>query len=243
MTKKAWNMGLTVAAVALLLGLAVLPAAGTLPVAADGHSRETADAGSQLEVTTVTVCGYGPTGSRDSWQVQLSMEEAESLDARLSAANSLEEAYALLRGYGLIPGEESVDAVMQALGREAPVPADFWLPPVAGCFFCQVSATFRWGGALHLGMTPYLRLINRFLKSDLYRGIDVLDLGWGLRGSVVLTGALGQHVLSLRPGVLLLAGFIGYTVNIPLLRHSFYGAAVMAMAGGLGSHDFDPWFP
>jgi len=247
MPNKVFKQGLIAATIVLLLGMAVLPATGTLPAAVSdlnnlGNECIVDDCSLQ-EVMTVTISSYSPEGCIKYWQVQLPYIEAERLDTQLSAASGLEQIFALLKEYQLIPDEISVNAIMEGFGQNGMVSPDIWMPPLAVCFFSQVSATFRWGGTLRLGMTPFLRFINRFLISNLNKGFDVMDVCWGLRGNVFLSGALGQHTLYLEPGVLFLVGFVGYTVDFPLLRHSFYGAAAMALTGGFGEHDFDPWFP
>ena len=247
MPNKVFKQGLMAATIVLLLGLAVLPAAGTLPaVVSDLNDSENdciIDDCCLPEMMTVTISSYSPEGCIKSWQVQVPCIEAERLDTQLSAASGLEEIFTLLKKYQLIPDEVSVKAIMKGFEQNGMAPPDIWLPPLAVCFFSQVSATFRWGGSLRLGMTPFLRFINRFLISNLNKGFDVMDMCWGLRGNVFLSGTLGQHTLYLEPGVLFLVGFVGYTVDFPLLRHSFYGAAAMALTCGLGEHDLDPWFP
>ena len=248
MQKKVLLHGLMATTIVLLLGLTVLPVEGLLlPAAVSSQQTPEGtrflDNQYQSKIVTGTVSSYGVRGYIDSWQVRMPKLQAEMLDTKLATAGSLDEIFALLKEYQMIPEEASVDTIMKEINEGATTPADIWLPPFVVCFFSQVSATFRLGGAMHLGTTPFLRLINRFLKSDLYRGIDVMDMCWGLRGNVFLKGPLGQHTLYLQPGVLFLAGFVGYTVDFPLLRHSFYGAAAMAVAGGLGDHDYDPWFP
>jgi len=224
MPKKVFNQGLVAATIALFLGLAVLPAAGTFPAAVSDLSNTeeecAVDDYCPQEMMTVTVSSYNSEGCIESWQVQVPCIDAKRLDIQLSAASSLEETFALLKEYQLIPDEVSVNAIMEGLEQNEVVPADVWLPPLAVCFFSQVSATGRGGGALHLGMTPFLRFINRFLISNLNKGIDIMDMCWGLQGNVFLSGALGQHTLYLKPGVLFLVGFVGYTVDFPLLRHS-----------------------
>ena len=73
--------------------------------------------------------------------------------------------------------------------------------------------------------------------------IDMIDMCWGMRGSVYTRGFLGEHYLYLEPGSVFLVGFVGYSIKRAFFRHSFVGASVIAFTAGLGTHDFDPWFP
>jgi hypothetical protein len=180
------------------------------------------------------------------------------LEKGLLSVSTLDEKLSLLKEYGLIPQEASAEAIQCELEQIAETmgvtreklkhmtiqeSTDLWIPPLLLSFFSEISATFRWGNSLRIGMTPFIRLINRFLILNINRGIDILDVCYGLKGSIYTKGWLGEHRLSLEPGCLFLAGFIGYSIKIPYIRHSFVGASVIAFAAGFGSHDFDPWFP
>lgn len=246
-----WRKGLAATAVALFFGLTVLPAVGLTATSSREASppSDVCPAGKDIngrETLTVTVDEYRPDGTVVTRQVSCSMDDAERLDQALRGANGIEEIFRVLAYRGIISIEEARDltaALRERIDNADANMAGIWLPPLSVVFFSEVSTTFRWGGTVRVGMTPFLRLINRFLVSNLQRGVDVIDLCWGLRGSLYTRGLLGEHRLLLRPGMVCLMGFIGYGVHIPLLRHSFYGSAVMTVAAGLGEHDFDPWFP
>lgn len=250
MQPRLWKKGLAVAAVALFFALAALPAGdlSTGITAGEVASVQTMDVSPacQQETVTVNVEEYRADGTVVIHALSCSMAEVEQMERDLDQAADFEDICMVLASHGIISAGEARElaAAMRARAATAyPDIWDIWLPPLAVMFFSEISTTFRWGGTVRLGMTPFLRLINRFLKTNLQRGVDVLDICWGLRGSLTTRGLLGEHRMTLRPGMVVLAGFIGYGIHIPLLRHSFYGSAVMTMAAGLGEHDFDPWFP
>ena len=241
--------GLAVAAVALFVGLTLAPAGGLTETLSgvDASMREGRPCrmDGEQDVLTVTVEEHRPDGTMETWAVSCTGADVERMTRELQMASNTREAFRVLAAHGLIQADgshEMLAAIREQTGMTADV-QDIWLPPLAIMFFSEVSMTYRWGGTIRLGMTPFLRLINRYLKTDLQRGVDLVDVCWGLRGSLHTRGLLGEHRLTLRPGMSCMAGFIGYGVHIPLLRHSFYGAAVMTVTAGLGEHDFDPWFP
>ncbi|MGC9308082.1 MAG: hypothetical protein ACP5FL_04815 [Thermoplasmatota archaeon] len=242
--------GLAVATIALFFGLAVFPAGGLMDSSAPGetatHAASTAPVDAGQETLTIAVDEYQPDGTIITRQVVCAREDVEQMTLELDRASGIEEIVSILASHGIISrheAQELVAAIREHMDTAEPDMVNLWLPPLSVMFFSEVSTTFRWGGTIRLGMTPFLRLINRFLKSNLQRGFDVVDLCWGLRGTLYTRGLLGEHRLTLRPGMVCLAGFIGYGIHIPLLRHSFYGSAMMTLAAGLGEHDFDPWFP
>ncbi len=241
--------GLAVAAVALFVGLTLAPAGGLTEAPASGNTsmqdRGSCRMDGAQDMLTVTVEEHRPDGTMGTWTVSCIGADVERMTRELQIASSTHETFQVLAAHGLIQADgshEMLAAIWEQTGMTADV-QDIWLPPLAVMFFSEVSMTYRGGGTMRLGMTPFLRLINRYLKTDLQRGIDLVDVCWGLRGSLHTRGLLGEHHLTLRPGMSSMTGFIGYGVHIPLLRHSFYGAAVMTVTAGLGEHDFDPWFP
>lgn len=245
-----WKKGLVVATITLFFGLAVVPAGGLSPRATSQapSAQATCVANSTYhgQELAVVIDEYRPDGTIVTRELLCTRDDIERMSIELAGADGIEETVMVLASHDIISAGEARN-LMAAVREQCKTAEqnlnDIWLPPLSIMFFSEVSTTFRWGGTVRLGMTPFLRLINRFLKTDLQRGIDIVDVCWGLRGSLHTRGLLGEHRLSLRPGAVCLVGFIGYGIHIPLLWHSFYGSTVMTMAAGLGEHDFDPWFP
>ncbi|MGC9553776.1 MAG: hypothetical protein ACP5EK_00500 [Thermoplasmatota archaeon] len=246
--QKNLHMVVCLVAVAVLVAAMVTPAVGTFyPRENEQNIREKTRVETQEQSPVeIRVTRHGPQGSTATETVLLTPGEAVSLEREMESTSSLGEQLALLVAYGVLPPDaslESIAAEMKTWGAAGRTPASIWLPPLSVSFFSQVSATFRWGTWTRVGMTPFLDLLDRLLGLDFRRGIDLYDFCWGLKGSVTTYGPLGIHRLSLEPGLLIMGGFIGYTVEGLFLRHSFYGAAMVTAVTGLGSHDFDPWFP
>jgi len=240
--------GICAGIVALFIAMAAVPAIGV--TAPPAHAGTAADSPlesvvEQQETIALTVTGHGPDGTTATRTIHLTREDTRALHRELDEASGLSEQYALLRAYGVIPADASASDALAAVqaGMPSVQPADIWLPPLSVVFFSEVSASFRWGVSLRLGMTPYLDLLDRLLGIDWQRGVDLADLCFAMRGNVYTYGPLGTHRLYLEPGMVFMTGFVGYTIDTVLWRHSFYGAAVMTAAAGLGEHDFDPWFP
>jgi hypothetical protein len=268
MKNAVWRKGLTTCVIAILCSLMVMPVVGHLR---DSVAYETCehkgvdvpvDNRGELmsqELVEVEVTEHRPDGGSNTRLIVVTRSEIEALERDLSATELLEEKLVLLKEYGLIPMDASCGAILAGLKQRAVEMgfvgemvynsaagfdgSDVWMPPFIVSVFSEVSATFRWGASLRLGMTPFLRLLNRYLNVNIPRGIDVVDVCGGLRGSVSSRGLLGEHYLNFNPGCAVLVGFVGYSVKRLFFRHSFYGASVMTFAAGLGSHDFDPWFP
>ncbi len=266
MRKASWRKGMAICAITIFCSLALTPAIGHLHIVSpekheevyefdDAENCETP----RQELVEIEVTEYKPDGSIDTTLVLLTQSEIETLEERLSAAYTMEKKLSLLKEYRLVPTDASLETMelgMRQIAEKMELTdekiqniassyekSDMWLPPIILSFFNEVSATFRWGNSLRIGMTPFLRLINRYLKSNINRGVDVIDMCWGMKSSVFTKGWLGEHYLYLEPGCMLLIGFVGYSIKRLFFRHSFYGASVMTFAAGLGSHDFDPWFP
>ena len=239
--------GICAAIAALFIAMAAVPAIGVQShrASTDIQPGDTMETPAVQETVTLAVTEYRADGSTTARTVTLDTQDAESLHRALDTAHGLEEQIALLRSYGVIPADVSAADVLAAVQDHAPAvqPASIWLPPLSVVFFSEVSASFRWGVSLRVGMTPFLDMLDRLLGLDWQRGVDLADLCIAMRGTVNTYGPLGTHRLSLKPGMVFMAGFVGYTIDTVLWRHSFYGAAVMTVTAGLGEHDFDPWFP
>lgn len=263
-----WRKGLVTGIIVMLCALVAIPAVGHYRGAAGlekcertGVDASVDNRGEMLpqERVEVEVTEHRPDGRTNTRLVVLTQSEIEALETSLSATFSLEEKLVLLKEYGLIPMDASCGAIQAGLKQRAAEigfvgkigydstagfdESDIWMPPFVVSVFSEVSVTFRWGASLRLGMTPLLRLINRYLNVNINRGVDVFDVCGGVRGSISSRGLLGEHYLNLNPGCAVLVGFVGYSVKRLFFRHSFYGASVVMFAAGLGSHDFDPWFP
>jgi hypothetical protein len=202
---------------------------------------------SQHTLIDLQVTEYRADGTTETNTVWISCDEAVALDNALENAHTLKDQIALLVEHQVLPQDASLDAIAEGIEKQAAildiVPADFWLPPISVMFFSQVSATFRFGTWTRVGMTPFMDLLDKLLGLDFSKGFDFYDFCWGVRGNVYTYGPLGEHSFNLEPGLIMMGGFIGYTIEGRLLRHSFYGAAVITGVIGLGNHDFDPWFP
>lgn len=252
--------------IAIFCCLALTPAIGHLHIPTQYKQEEVYafDDGEDCEALNqefeeIEVTEYKPDGSIDTKRIVLRHSEIETLEKQLSVAYTLEEKLSLLKEYRLIPAEASPEAMevgMRHIAESMGITdektqniafnygkSDMWFPPILISFFNEVSTTFRRGTSVRIGMTPYLRLIDRLIGLNLPRGFDIIDMCWGMKGSVFTKGSLGEHTLYLEPGFLVLVGFIGYSYKRPFFRHSFTGVSVMAFTAGLGSHDFDPWFP
>jgi hypothetical protein len=242
------SKGICAGIVALLIAMAAVPSIGMLsqPLSLDREADVSPEiTASREETVTLTVTEYPPDGNPTMRDVSLTRSEAAALHQALDEAQGLAEQLAILQEYGVIPADASSEAMLAAVRQDMPAvePADIWLPPLSIVFFSEVSASFRWGVSLRVGMTPFLDLLDRLLGIDWRRGIDLADLCFAMRGTIYTYGPLGTHRLYLEPGMIFMTGFVGYTIDTVLWRHSFYGAAVMTFAAGLGEHDFDPWFP
>jgi hypothetical protein len=266
MQKGVINKGLVFGIIAIFCCLALTPTIGHLHITSPDKQEIACafDEGEDCEVPLqefeeIEVTEYKPDGSINTKRMILRQREIKTLEERLSIADTLEEKLSLLKEYGLIPAEASpevMEAGMRHIAENMGITeektqnfasnyrkSDMWFPPISISFFNEVSTTFRRGTSVRIGLTPYLRLIDRLIGLNIPRGIDIIDICWGMKGTVFTKGSLGEHTLYLEPGFLVLVGFIGYSYKRPFFRHSFTGASVMTFTIGFGSHDFDPWFP
>jgi len=251
--QKNLQTALCLGVITIFVSIVVTPAVGTLYTTAFEQfspAQKTVQSEvlqKQQVLVELTVTEYQADGTTAADTIWLPYDKAMELKNALEITPKLRDQMTLLIQYQVLPPDACLDTITTDIEKQAAnidvIPADNWLPPLSIMFFSQISANFRGGTWTRIGMTPFLDLLDRLLGIDFNNGFDFYDFCWGLRGSVYTSGPLGEHSLILEPGLIMMGGFIGYTVEGLLLRHSFYGAAMVTCVAGLGSHDFEPWFP
>ncbi|MEA2054509.1 MAG: hypothetical protein U9O96_05265 [Candidatus Thermoplasmatota archaeon] len=266
MGKTLWKKGLVVGVIAVFLGITLTPAIGTLnsPVLyeKDGKIYAMSDTGNcegkKINLIKIEVNEYMPDGSIETRVVPLTEKEVNELKSRLYNAKTIEERFSMLKEYGLIPEETLLEGLEKGMYAKAERMGlvrektqkfthqyeeitDLRLPLML-TFFSHINAVYFLGNSIRMGLTPTTMLLNRLFGFNI-PGIDLVDVCWATLGIINTQGLLGVHNLLCIPSFMILAGFVGYSVKLPIAYHIFSGYSVMTFAAGIGFHDFSPISP
>jgi hypothetical protein len=250
--------GLVVVVIGLFCCLGVTPAIATFPPVTLYDKTEMSYESKAETLTEIEVNEYKSDGSIETKLVVLTSEMVNNLKQILLVAKNSEERFSILKEYGLIPQEVSLEELREGMREKAKLNeftkelprkdilqyegVDTLLPPVLLTFFSRVDAVYFMGNSIRIGLTPITMLINRLLGSNI-PGIDLVDVCWGALGIISTRGVLGQHSLVCIPSIIFLAGFVGYSVKFPVAYHIYSGYSVMAFSADIGIHDFQPLLP
>lgn len=228
----------------VIMGFVLTPAASALNVQSVIKSIQTPDE----NLIDMDITEYKADGSIFTKTISLKSADVENLKNQILHANSLEEKCLILRSFNLI-GEDDTPEIwykgMQEKALKLGLSEELikekcirWRLPILLTFFNSVDAVFVMGNALRIGSSPFVNFVNAMLNLNL-KGIDAIDLAWGLVGVVNCKGLLFSHSFVAFPGMFTALGFVGISIKIPFYVHIFTGFSAVTGAIGIGIHTRD----
>ena len=264
MEKAILRKGLVIGIIAIFFGLALMPSIGTANISMSKEGCRGAYGQERLkngnDAVEIEVNEYKPDGSIETKMVLLTQEEANALKSKLIDADTLEERISLLKEYGVIPVEVTIQNLEEEMYEKAGemgltkeqiqkiMPqyegTKTLMPPILLTFFNRVDAVYFLGSSLRIGLSPIIDLLYLIAGWGIKK-IDFVDICWAVLGVLSTEGLLANHAFVGMPSSMCIAGFLGYSIKFPLALHIFTGYSVMTFAAGLGIHDvsFLPWIP
>ncbi len=226
----------------LLKGKNSIPAGG-----GDGNAA-------QENCVSAEVTRYGADGSVEKKVISLPSGEAKELKERLVAAKTDDARFFILKEYGLISREQSLQSwkngmlkMAERMGltesraedaSSAYAEAGIFNLPVLLNFFCKVNAIYIISAEAHLGFPPVIGLNKLFGSSKMLK-FDIADMCLGAFGTVETKGLLRTHTLAAVASFMALAGFVGVHIHIPFVLDVYNGFSAMTFAVGLGMRNIE----
>ncbi len=248
MVKAIWKKGMVVAAVVMLCFLGVTPSLGGYAATEMKERSNATTEDVQESVIKIEVNEYKPDGTIETTSVPLAQGGVNELKKALLLAKNSDERFDVLKEYGLIPEEETLDDLKQGMCERAELmgitpekveklkPVIKQRPPIMLDFFSKIDTAYLFGGSVRIGSSALIGYLN-FLRGWNLPKADFFDVSWGLLGMVNSKGLLVEHSMSTFPGFVCLTGFVGYNVKLPLFAGVFSGYAAMTFAAGIGFHN------
>jgi len=257
MRKAIWKKGLAVVAIVMFFNLTLTSAVSTLNLSPlktkDGKYCNDRDNYKEVQEKSVKaeITEYTSNGLIEKRVIALSQGEADELKSKLIDAETFEERFSILKEYGLILREISLEnwkegmyKKAEAMGLTKDKSQDitskyktigiFKLPLLLN-FLCKVNAIYVLSGNARLGLPPIVGL-TKFFGSSRILSFDLIDMCWGLFGVLETKSLLRSHTLATIPSFMCLAGFVGMHIHIPLVLDIYSGFSAMTFAVGLGIH-------
>jgi len=192
------------------------------------------------KMINVEITQYDENGIAEKKTIKLPYHIVEMLKEKLIKANDNERTK-LLREYGLLPEHEMKYPVRDGNNINTTVYGKLGLinVPVLFSTFSRVNAIYVLNGGIHLGIP--ITGTRKFFGSNVF-SYDLIDMCWGAIGIVETQGLVRTHTLITIPSVLLMGGFIGIHIHVPMLLDIYHGYSAMTFAVGLGFHsiNFNP---
>lgn len=233
-----WEKGVAISAVVIMISLVFLPVLNS--------TAETVDDSEKL---TAEITEYRADGSVVQNVIMLTSTMAQDLKTAILQTHNQEKRLKILRDYGLLPEEINSERWQSGMMQRAntvglntndvyEITANsaklglFKLPFILN-FFCKVNGVYILGGNARLGLPPLLGFLKFFGNSRIMT-MDLVDMCWGAMGILETNGFLARHSLVMVPSFLIMAGFVGVHVHIPLVVNVYNGFSAMTFAAGLG---------
>jgi hypothetical protein len=249
--------GLAVVTVAIFIGIALTPVVTTQNLSllkTGGQANHANNNEAQEELVKVEVTQYSHDGLTEKRIVTLPQNEVNKLRERLIDTKTTEERFCILKEYGLILKERSLESWKEGMYRKAEGMGlrEYEVQnltskyermgisnlPVLLSFFCKVNAIYVLSGDVNLGFLPIIGL-NKFFGSLRVLTFDLVDVCWGAFGMLETKGLLRNHALIGVASFMAMAGFVGIHVHIPLVIDVYNGFSAMTFAAGLGMHSIN----
>lgn len=245
---------MAVVTVAVFIGIALTPVVTTQNLSllkTEGQESYENNNETQEELMKVEVTQYGHDGLTEKRIVTLPQNEVNELRDRLIDTKTIEERFCILKEYGLILKEYSLESWKEGMYRKAEgiglreyevqnltskyEEMGIFNLPVLLSFFCKVNAIYVLSGDVNLGLPPIIGL-SKFFGSSRILAFDLVDVCWGAFGMLETKGLLRNHALIGVASFMGMAGFVGIHIHIPLVLDMYNGFSAMTFAVGLGMH-------